>query len=146
MTGGMLVAHDLGAPLTPVLQTAGDVAFRLGITLSVLHVVSDADVEAYQREQPEESGYLDVLLDRRRDALAERVTEALGVDQAREAELLVRRGEVAQVVVHELERGGFAFGAVGIRSRSRVGKLVFGSAVQSVLLLAPCPILTVPIE
>jgi nucleotide-binding universal stress UspA family protein len=32
---------------------------------------------------------------------------------------------------------------MGVRSRSKVGKLIFGSAVQIVILEAHCPVLTV---
>ncbi len=32
---------------------------------------------------------------------------------------------------------------IGVRKRSKVGKLMFGSAAQYVILQAPCPVLTV---
>jgi nucleotide-binding universal stress UspA family protein len=35
---------------------------------------------------------------------------------------------------------------VGVKKRSKVGKMIFGSTLQNVVLNAPCPVLTVQLE
>ena len=46
-------------------------------------------------------------------------------------------------LVQFAEQNSIDFIVIGIRRRSRVGKLIFGSNAQRVILTAPCPVLTV---
>ncbi|MCB2169038.1 MAG: universal stress protein [Deltaproteobacteria bacterium] len=46
-----------------------------------------------------------------------------------------------EVIVEEARNGGADMIVIGMRSKSRLGKFVFGSTVQYVILEAPCPVL-----
>ena len=60
-----------------------------------------------------------------------------------EARLSVRGLEAGEDLVQFAEENNIDLIVVGIRRRSRVQKLVFGSNAQYVILEAPCPVLTV---
>ena len=60
-----------------------------------------------------------------------------------EARLSVRGLEPGEDLVQFVEENKIDLMVVGIRRRSRVQKLVFGSNAQYVILEAPCPVLTV---
>ena len=60
-----------------------------------------------------------------------------------EARLSVRGLEPGDDLVQFAEENNIDLIVVGIRRRSRVQKLVFGSNAQYVILEAPCPVLTV---
>ncbi len=147
MSHGVLLAIEGIASAGPVVRTAVSYADRLGLPLTVLHVLSEDELQAHRdsvREgAPLESGYLDVVLTESRGRIASAVAKHLD-DAAAEVEVRVLPGEPDEVILDEL-RSGYDLGVIGIRSRSRVSKLVFGSTAQSVLLLAPCPILAVPL-
>jgi nucleotide-binding universal stress UspA family protein len=60
-----------------------------------------------------------------------------------EARLSVRGLQAGEDLVQFAEENDIDLIIVGIRRRSRVQKLVFGSNAQYVILEAPCPVLTV---
>jgi nucleotide-binding universal stress UspA family protein len=60
-----------------------------------------------------------------------------------EAHLSVRGLEPGEDLVRYAEEHQIDQIIVGVRRRSKVGKLVFGSTAQYVILEAPCPVLSV---
>ena len=58
------------------------------------------------------------------------------------AQLLVNTTPAGEQLVRHATRRKVDFICMGIRKRSKVGKLIFGSTVQYVILNAPCPVLT----
>ena len=57
--------------------------------------------------------------------------------------LLVRGFEAGEDIVRFAEEKNVDEIIIGVRSRSKVGKLIFGSTAQIVILDAHCPVLTV---
>ena len=60
-----------------------------------------------------------------------------------DARLSVRGMEAGEDLIQFAEENNADLIVVGVRRRSRVQKLVFGSNAQYVILEAPCPVLTV---
>jgi len=58
------------------------------------------------------------------------------------AHLLVNSTPAGEQLVRHATRKNVDFICMGIRKRSKVGKLIFGSTVQYVILNSPCPVLT----
>ena len=60
-----------------------------------------------------------------------------------ETHLLVRGVKPGEDIVQFAEENLADLIIVGVRRRSKVGKLIFGSTAQFVILNAPCPVMTV---
>ena len=60
-----------------------------------------------------------------------------------ESHLLIRGMTPGEDLVDYAQENGVDEIVIGIRRRSKVGKLVFGSNAQFVILHAPCPVTTV---
>jgi nucleotide-binding universal stress UspA family protein len=57
--------------------------------------------------------------------------------------LLVRGFEPGEDIVRFAREKNVDEIIIGVKSRSKVGKLLFGSTAQTVILRAPCPVVTV---
>ena len=64
-------------------------------------------------------------------------------DVKSETHLLVRGLEAGEDIVKFAKENNVDEIIIGVRSRSKVGKLIFGSTAQIVILEAHCPVLTV---
>ncbi len=62
---------------------------------------------------------------------------------ASQTHLLVRGFDAGEDIVQFATENVVDEIIIGVRSRSKVGKLIFGSTAQVVILQAPCPVLTV---
>ena len=60
-----------------------------------------------------------------------------------ETHLLIRGMTPGEDLVDFAQENGVDEIVIGIRRRSKVGKLVFGSNAQFIILHAPCPVITV---
>lgn len=138
----ILVATDLGDTAERLLRKAKDIARRLDQPLEVLQVIPAEDMEALREASPPGDQYVDMIVQRVRDELTARVREVVDVDAAR---VMVSRGDPADQIVQAAEDRSAEMLVIGVRNRSRVGKLLFGSVAQPVLLRAPCPVLAVPV-
>jgi nucleotide-binding universal stress UspA family protein len=57
--------------------------------------------------------------------------------------VVVGRLSAGEDIVQFAEQNSIDLIVIGVRRRSKVGKLLFGSNAQLVILTAPCPVLTV---
>jgi len=57
--------------------------------------------------------------------------------------LLIRGMDAGEDLVSFAEENSIDEIIIGVKSRSKVGKLLFGSTAQIVILQAPCPVMTV---
>lgn len=74
-------------------------------------------------------------------ALAETLMKDNGVDG--ETHLLVRGLNPGEDVVKYAEENNVDAIFIGVRRRSKVGKLLSGSNAQYIILKAPCPVMTI---
>ena len=83
----------------------------------------------------------DIKKDEERLKNAKKLLEEAGVDC--ETYLLIRGETPAEDIIDFAEKNEVDEIIVGIAKKSRVGKLIFGSNAQYVILHAPCPVVTV---
>ena len=65
-----------------------------------------------------------------------------GEDIPYKTTLLVSSGSAGEQITRHLELKNSSEICMGVRRRSKVGKLLFGSTAQYVILTAPCPVVT----
>lgn len=142
----VIAATDMPGRNPLVVQGAADFADAVGsTTLTVLHVVSEGRLQTMEEERPEEFRFIDVVLDEIRADVDRETREAIG-DRALALDVQVLRGEPGATVIDWIARNSPDYAIIGVRNRSRVGKFVFGSTAQAILLGSTVPVLAVPAE
>jgi len=85
-------------------------------------------------------------MDRIEAIAAEIAEEAVGDAGLKANEIVGLVGKPSQRVLEYAENVGASYLVIGGRKRSSVGKVLFGSVTQSILLNAGCPVLTIMSE
>lgn len=137
----VIVATDLSETSDQVVTQAAHLASRLDAELLGVHVLTATRMAEIVESSPPESAYVDVIEERYATNIDRQLASVDGIP----VRSTVQVGEEA-AQVHKLARDEQAeYIVIGIRNRSRVGKLLLGSAAQEILLGAPCPVVGVPI-
>ena len=144
MSSELVLAYDRTSDDPSILSTGASWADRLGATLTVLHVVTDQQAERYREDGRSEGPYLDVILDQLRDEIRAELIGAVGAERADAIHVMTVKGDPEELVPAKAAELGAEALLIGVRSRSRVAKLVFGSVAQTIILLSPCPVLCLP--
>lgn len=138
----ILFASDLTPASDAVAAGAVALADRIGAAVSAIHVVTPGVMEQELGQLPEGQSYVDVVFTNLGQALEEQVKNATPAPIAVEVKVL--EGHPPDEVIRELATDRYLYGVVGIRNRSRVGKLIAGSTIQEILLRSRTPLLAVP--
>lgn len=137
----LLAAVDDAEEDRPVIEEARRLADALGEEVTVVHVLSQRVFRSLEQEAVEEAGRTIEI-----DAIRERATAAAeelaaAVDADVNAEGLV--GTPAEEILQYADEQDASYIVIGGRRRTPIGKVLFGSVTQSVLVSATMPVVTV---
>lgn len=137
----VIVAVDRDQSETDLVTEGAKLANAFDEELEVVHVMKRETFREIEEESVEETGKT-VSLDDVRAMAREIASDAMAeVDAEGTATGLV--GKPAEEIVKYAEKHDATYLVVGGRKRSAVGKAIFGSVTQSILLDAECPVVTV---
>lgn len=133
-----------------IIQTAADLADAYEEPLSVVHVIPDSAFVAHKEAIESTPVGEGLSFSQEKDSAAEyarRMTEeSLEEIDYERVTARGRVGDPATEVLAVIDNADPRFLIIGTRGRSPVGKAVFGSTTQKLLLNATCPVVTVPVE
>ncbi|MFC6905745.1 universal stress protein [Halalkalicoccus tibetensis] len=134
----VIAAVDRGEPTDRIVTEGRALADAFDTDLHVVHVLSRSEFVELERTSVEKSGET-VDMDRIRDYATKVAKEA-----AQDGDTCVGLvGDAADQLAEYAEDHDASYLVVGGRRRSPVGKALFGSVTQEVLLSAPVPVVTV---
>jgi len=134
----IVAAVDAEQRPDPVVRVARDLAEAFDEELVVLHVMPEGE---FERRRKDREYYAD---DAASDAGRTARWVAQGTVEDDDGVVVEgRMGEPVEAILEEAEKLDARFLVVGGRRRTPVGKAVFGSVTQSVLLDADRPVVTV---
>ena len=148
-TGGMSIVTAVdGSTLDdPTVATGYELAEAFGETLYVLHVVPEEEFEAHLEEIESLDREADYSLTQEENSaarLAHDVLEgSLEEYDPKAVEAIGRVGEPTEEVMAVARERDARYVVVGGRRRSPVGKALFGSTTQELLLESDRPVVTV---
>jgi nucleotide-binding universal stress UspA family protein len=144
VAGGVLFAHDRSPTAEVVAAQVRALADSLALPVTVVHVVSRKAIEARREGVAGESVFVDVIVEDLRRDVRTQLVDWWGTAAGESADVQILQGEPDEVIPATLARTASDYAVIGVRNRSRVEKLVFGSTAQSILLRSPCPVVAVP--
>jgi nucleotide-binding universal stress UspA family protein len=137
----VVVASDLTETSDKVVRVASDIASGLGGRLISIHVLTDARLKELQETLPQESAFVDVILERLRQDLDDQLSR-VAVGGSASSDVVIG-DEATNLHAFAVDQNADLL-VIGIRNRSRIGKLIMGSIAQELLLQSACPVIAVP--
>ena len=141
----ILLASDLAETSDRVASEAVRLAGAIGAAVVSMHVVTEEAMAEALGELPEDQAFVDVVvahISQNLSAQAVRVADGKDVDVT----VKVVEGRPEVEILREFKNGDYTYAVIGVRNRSRIGKLILGSVTQEVLLGSDRPIVAVPTE
>ena len=134
----VVAAVDRSGVQGPIVSEGRKLADLLGTELRVVHVLGPKEFREIEYTSVKERGET-VPVEEIRATAAEIAAEAAGVEEYEPVGLV---GDAAEEVLAYTEEVDAAYVVVGGRRHSPVGKVLFGSVTQSILLGASCPVVS----
>ncbi|AGB38681.1 universal stress protein [Natronococcus occultus] len=137
----VVAAVDSGTGARTVAEAAATLADRSDVPLDVLSVYEESEHEHLVNQALDTGGSLS---DEDRLRIATTAAENAAADLDREYDALGRHGKPTVEILEHASDVDAEYIVIGGRQRSPVGKALFGSVTQSVLLEADRPVVVVP--
>lgn len=146
----ILVAVGEEERSTRVIETAYNLATDLDEPITVVHVTPEQDYREYKRELEHLPAAQDYTFTQSEESAGyyarNIVQQTLDGDESSQISTIGRVGDPSEEILQVAEEVDPRFLVLGGRRRSPVGKAVFGSVTQQVLLNATCPVVTVMLD
>lgn len=140
----IVAAVDRNERAAAVVREAARLGEAFDEPVEVVHVLDRDEFVSLERTQVSETGET-VPIDRVVE-VAERIAAEAVEEAGVEAEAVGLMGDPAEEIVSYAADRDASYVVIAGRSRSPVGKALFGSVVQSVLLTAECPVVSLRVD
>lgn len=137
----VIVAVDQQKSQPTVVREGEKLAAAFDEPLHVVHVLSRSRFRELEQTSVDETGEA-IDLETVRE-MAEGIANDIAADLAADYTAVGLVGDPAEEVLEYANREDASYIVIGGRKRSKVGKVLFGSVTQSILLSADRPVLTV---
>ncbi len=137
----IIAAVDRTETQGSIVEEARELATAFDEELHVVHVISQKELREIEQRTVEETGQ-SVPLEEIREFAQKAATEA-ATDHAETYTPVGLVGEASDELVKYADTEDARFVVIGGRRRSPIGKAIFGSVAQEVLLTASCPVVMV---
>jgi len=140
----IVVAVDRSERAGPIVEEAARLGAAMDLPVHVVHVLTREEFVGLEQTSVTQSNRPVPMEDVIEGAtgVAERAIDEAGAD----ATAVGLMGDPAEEIVAYAEDHDAEYLVIAGRKRSPVGKALFGSVVQSVLLEAPCPVVSIRVD
>ncbi len=129
---GILVGYDGSNVSKAAIKLAAEHARINGTDIDILRIKAQSATLSFEEIQQTEREFESEIRDLLQDSNAKH-----------KAQLIVTAQPAGEALVEFAEKHQCLEIVIGVRRRSKVGKMIFGSTAQYVILSATCPVVTV---